>query len=217
MSNSFRIILTGAPAAGKGTISKLIIKTFDFVHISPGDILRQNIRSNTKLGKEAKKFIDEGKLVPDKVVSDILKKRLLELKQKSIILDGYPRTLKQAETLKEWICVDAVLNLIVPHEEIIRRAKNRWIHLPSGRVYNIGFSEPKVPGKDDVTGEDLVQRDDDKPEVLKKRLQIYDKIMNPVLNFYAKQKLLTHFEPKCDETMWQKVEKFMMKLVCGKD
>lgn len=134
---------------------------------------------------------------------------LNEVGNKSWMLDGFPRTVVQAQRLSEVERLDAVINLEVPHEVIIERVKGRWIHLPSGRVYNIGFNEPKVPGKDDVTGEDLVQRDDDKPEIVAQRLKIYEEMMKPVVDYYAKHDLVTNFKGKTTAEIWPKVEEFL--------
>lgn len=207
----FRAVILGAPASGKGTISKRIVDKFGFDHISPGDILRLNVINNTSLGKQAKVYIDQGKLVPDDLIIKCVMSRLQESADKSWMLDGFPRTKVQAERLFKTEHLDAVINLEVPHEVIIDRVKGRWIHLPSGRVYNIGFNEPKVPGKDDLTGEDLVQRDDDKPEIVAQRLQTYEEMMRPVLDYYYEQNLVTNFQGKTTAEIWPKVEQFLQE------
>ncbi|XP_005180779.1 GTP:AMP phosphotransferase AK3, mitochondrial isoform X4 [Musca domestica] len=211
MSKLFRAVILGAPASGKGTISKRIVDKFGFDHISPGDILRMNVKNNTKLGKEAKVYIDQGKLVPDDLIIKCVTSRLQESHGKSWMLDGFPRTRVQAERLAKMHALDAVINLEVPHEVIIDRVKGRWLHLPSGRVYNIGFNEPKVPGKDDITGEELVQRDDDKPEIVAQRLQVYEEMMKPVLDFYYENNLVTNFKGKTTAEIWPKVEQFLVE------
>ncbi|XP_061396741.1 GTP:AMP phosphotransferase AK3, mitochondrial [Musca vetustissima] len=211
ISKIFRAVILGAPASGKGTISKRIVDKFGFDHISPGDILRMNVKNNTALGKEAKVFIDQGKLVPDDLIIKCVMSRLQESQGKSWMLDGFPRTRVQAERLAKVEALDAVINLEVPHEVIIDRVKGRWIHLPSGRVYNVGFNEPKVPGKDDITGEDLVQRDDDKPEIVAQRLQVYEEMMKPVLDFYYEHNLVTNFKGKTTAEIWPKVEQFLLE------
>ncbi|XP_065361830.1 GTP:AMP phosphotransferase AK3, mitochondrial [Calliphora vicina] len=209
LSKIFRAVILGAPASGKGTISKRIVDKFGFAHISPGDVLRLNVINNTELGKTAKVFIDQGKLVPDDLIIKCVMSCLNEVGNKSWMLDGFPRTVVQAQRLSEVERLDAVINLEVPHEVIIERVKGRWIHLPSGRVYNIGFNEPKVPGKDDVTGEDLVQRDDDKPEIVAQRLKIYEEMMKPVVDYYAKHDLVTNFKGKTTAEIWPKVEEYL--------
>ncbi|XP_073825814.1 GTP:AMP phosphotransferase AK3, mitochondrial-like isoform X3 [Musca autumnalis] len=211
MSKLFRAVILGAPASGKGTISKRIVDKFGFDHISPGDILRMNVKNNTTLGKQSKVYIDQGKLVPDDLIIKCVMSRLQESTGKSWMLDGFPRTRVQAERLATIEALDAVINLEVPHEVIIDRVKGRWLHLPSGRVYNIGFNEPKVPGKDDITGEDLVQRDDDKPEIVAQRLQVYEEMMKPVLDFYYEHNLVTNFKGKTTAEIWPKVEQFLQE------
>lgn len=211
LSKIFRAVILGAPASGKGTISKRIVDKYGFAHISPGDVLRLNVINQTELGKKAKVFIDQGKLVPDDLIIKCVMGCLNEVGNKSWMLDGFPRTVVQAQRLSEVEHLDAVINLDVPHEVIIERVKGRWIHLPSGRVYNIGFNEPKVPGKDDITGEDLVQRDDDKPEIVAQRLKIYDEMMKPVVDYYAKHDLVTNFKGKTTAEIWPKVEEFLNK------
>ncbi|XP_037950609.1 GTP:AMP phosphotransferase AK3, mitochondrial [Teleopsis dalmanni] len=209
LSKIFRAVILGAPASGKGTISKRIVDKFGFVHISPGDILRLNELNGTELGKKAKTYIDQGILVPDDLVIKLVSGRINEVGNKSYMLDGFPRTVVQARKLNTIDNIDAVLNLDVPHEVIIDRVRGRWIHLPSGRVYNIGFNEPKVPGKDDLTGEKLVQRDDDQPEVVAKRLQVYEEMMKPVLEFYKQHNLVTNFKGNTTAEIWPQVEKFL--------
>lgn len=205
------MVMLGAPASGKGTISKRIVDKFGFVHISPGDMLRLNVLHNTELGKKAKKYMDEGKLVPDDIVMKCVLSRITEVGNKSWLLDGFPRTLVQAERLSASEPLHAVINLELPHDVIIERVKGRWIHLSSGRVYNVGFNDPKVPGKDDVTGEDLVQRDDDKPEVVAHRLQVYEEMLRPVFDYYRKKELITNFKGRSTAEIWPQVEKFLLE------
>ncbi|XP_067640213.1 GTP:AMP phosphotransferase AK3, mitochondrial-like isoform X3 [Eurosta solidaginis] len=209
-SKVFRMVILGAPASGKGTISKRIVDRFGFVHISPGDMLRLHVLHGSDLGKKAKKYMDEGKLVPDEIVMKCVLGRITEVGNKSWMLDGFPRTLVQAERLSASEPLHAVINLDVPHDVIIERVKGRWIHLSSGRVYNVGFNDPKVPGKDDVTGEDLVQRADDKPDVVAERLNVYEKMLRPVLNYYQKQELITNFKGSTTAEIWPQVEKFLL-------
>jgi nucleoside-triphosphate--adenylate kinase len=184
----------GPPGGGKGTLSKKIIKDFNFHHISTGDMLRAQVRAGTDLGKEAKGYMDSGGLVPDKLIIDMV---LAEVKQAAadrVLLDGFPRTAAQAETLGANMKVDMALNLAVPNEEIVKRASGRWIHAASGRTYAYDYNPPKVEGKDDETGEPLIQRDDDKPESVRKRLQGYDEQTKPLLDFYRKQGVLAEFD-----------------------
>lgn len=210
-SKLFRAIILGAPASGKGTISKRILDKYGFTHIASGDILRLNIASQTELGKTAKKFIDEGKLVPNDLIIKCIMGKLTECNSSSWLLDGFPRTLEQAKQLHSVHKVNAVINLNVPFDVIVDRVKGRWIHLPSGRVYNVGFNEPKVPGKDDETGEDLVQRPDDQPDVVRKRLEVYQQTINPVIEFYEKLGLVKHFTGKATNEIWPHIETFLKK------
>ncbi|KAJ8982339.1 hypothetical protein NQ317_009455 [Molorchus minor] len=164
----FKSVILGAPASGKGTISARIIKNFNLKHISSGDKLRQHIQNNTPIGIEAQKYIQAGKLVPDEIMIQFISNELKNVQNSAWLLDGFPRTLAQAKALWEVEKLDLAINLDVPFQIIIDRVKGRWVHLASGRVYNEGFNSPKVRGKDDITGEPLIQRDDDKPEVVKK-------------------------------------------------
>ncbi|ALC45671.1 Adk3 [Drosophila busckii] len=208
-SKIFRAVIIGAPGSGKGTISERIVNTFGFLHISSGDILRQNIINNTELGRKAQRYIASGQLVPDEIVTKTMLGRITEVGNKSYILDGFPRNSAQAEILSAREQIDAVIDLNIPHDVIIERVKNRWIHAPSGRVYNIGFNDPKVPGKDDKTGEPLTQREDDKPEVVAKRLELYDELMRPVLAWYGKRGLVTSFKGRKTNEIWPRVEVFL--------
>lgn len=209
----FKAVILGAPASGKGTLASRIVKTFNFVHVSSGDLLRLNIKNGTPLGLEAKKYISKGKLVPDEVMVDFIVKEIQKLQGRPWLLDGFPRTLNQAQSLWEREKVDVVLNLDVPFDVIVERVKGRWIHLPSGRVYNEDFNAPKVRGKDDVTGEDLVQREDDKPEVVAKRLEDYDKITRPVVEFYRELGILKEFHGRTSDEIWPKILDCLVRYV----
>ncbi|XP_060516264.1 GTP:AMP phosphotransferase AK3, mitochondrial [Cylas formicarius] len=200
----FKTVILGAPASGKGTISERIVKNFNLEHVSSGDKLRQHIQNKTSIGNEAQKFIREGKLVPDEVMIKFISEELNNVKP-VWLLDGFPRTLNQAEALWKIHKLDVALNLVVPFPVIIDRVKGRWVHLGSGRVYNVGFNEPKVPGKDDITGEPLVQREDDKPEVVLKRLEAYEKQTRPVIEFYQDKGILKEFVGNTSNEIWPKV------------
>lgn len=202
-------MIIGAPGSGKGTISELICKNHGCVHISTGDILRQNIIKNTELGRKAKEFIAAGKLVPDSIVTKTMLARITEVGNRSYILDGFPRNIAQAQALEAREQIDAVITLDIPHDVIIDRVKHRWIHAPSGRVYNIGFQDPKVPGKDDVTGEPLTQREDDKPHVVARRLELYDELMSPVIAWYKEKGLVATFKGKETKEIWPRMELFL--------
>ncbi|KOB68840.1 GTP:AMP phosphotransferase, mitochondrial [Operophtera brumata] len=204
-----KALILGAPASGKGTISSRIVKKYKIEHVSSGDKLRDHIEKQTDLGKEVKVYLNEGKLVPDDVMIKFMITELGKVNNKPWLLDGFPRTVAQANALWKVQPVDVVLNLVVPFEVIIDRVKNRWVHLASGRVYNIGFNTPKVEGKDDDTGEDLVQRPDDKPEAVKKRLEIYESVTRPVIDFYKDKGILTQFEGRTSDEIWPKVTTYL--------
>lgn len=181
-----RLILLGGPGAGKGTQANLIKEKYQIPQISTGDMLRAAVKAGTDLGKEAKKFMDAGGLVPDEVIIGLVKERIQEADcAKGFLFDGFPRTIPQADAMKEaGVAIDAVVDINVPDEEIIKRMSGRRAHLASGRTYHIVFNPPKVEGKDDETGEPLVQRDDDKEEVVKKRLDVYHDQTEPLIGYY---------------------------------
>lgn len=210
-SKILRAVIMGAPASGKGTISSRIVNKFGLEHISAGDILRLNIKNGTPLGQTAKKYIEGGLLVPDDLVIKCIFGRIIEIGKKSWLLDGFPRTVVQAEELNAQHPVDVVVNLQVPKQVIVERTQGRWTHLPSGRVYNIGFNEPKVPFKDDVTGEPLVQRDDDKPETVAKRFELYESCTKPVIEYYKNLNICYDFAGKATNEIWPRVDEFLME------
>ncbi len=183
-----RIILLGGPGAGKGTQAGFITEKFGIPQISTGDMLRAHVKAGTELGKAAKKIMDEGGLVSDDIIMGMIQERVKEEDCKNgYLFDGFPRTIPQAEALKAaGIPVDHVVEIAVDDDEIIRRMSGRRVHLPSGRTYHIEFNPPKVEGKDDETGEDLIQRDDDKPETVKKRLDVYHEQTEPLIAYYSK-------------------------------
>lgn len=209
MIKTFRAVILGAPGSGKGTISSRIVRKFDMVHVSSGDLLRKSISGNTKLGLEAKSYIDAGQLVPDEVMLNVITSELSKYSKNNWLLDGFPRTINQAEKLYQTEPVDVAINLNVPFDIIIERIKGRWIHLSSGRVYNTEFNAPKVPGKDDITGEPLTQRKDDQPEAVQKRLEIYSNTFNPILEFYKSKGILEEFSGKTSDEIWPYVFKFL--------
>jgi len=182
-----RIILLGPPGAGKGTQAAFITAAFGIPQISTGDMLRAAVKEGTALGLEAKKVMDAGKLVSDGIIVGLVKKRIQEPdSRKGFLFDGFPRTVGQAEALKENnIPISHVVEIDVPDDEVIRRMSGRRVHLPSGRTYHVVFNPPKVEGKDDPTGEDLVQRDDDKEETVRKRLQVYRDQTAPLVDYYT--------------------------------
>ncbi len=182
-----RIILLGGPGAGKGTQSGYITKKYNIPQISTGDMLRAAVKEGTPLGLEAKKVMDAGELVSDDIIIGLVKERISkEDCENGFLFDGFPRTLAQAEALKDaGINMDAVVEIAVEDEEIIKRMSGRRAHLASGRTYHILYNPPKEEGKDDVTGEPLVQRDDDREETVKARLKIYHEQTAPLVEYYS--------------------------------
>jgi adenylate kinase len=182
-----RLILLGGPGAGKGTQANYIKERYGIPQISTGDMLRAHVKAGTELGMAAKKIMDAGGLVSDDIIIGMVKERLTQDDCKSgYLFDGFPRTIPQAEALKAaGVPLDAVVEIDVPDEEIIKRMSGRRVHVASGRTYHVVFNPPKVAGKDDVTGEDLIQRDDDKEETVKKRLDIYHAQTEPLVKFYG--------------------------------
>lgn len=183
-----RLILLGGPGAGKGTQANYIKERYQIPQISTGDMLRAAVKAGTELGKEAKKFMDAGQLVPDGVIIGLVKERIQGPDcGKGFLFDGFPRTIPQADAMKEaGVPIDAVVDIDVPDEEIIRRMSGRRVHLASGRTYHVIFNPPKAEGKDDVTGEPLIQRDDDKEETVRKRLEVYHNQTEPLVDYYKK-------------------------------
>ncbi|AWI75174.1 MAG: adenylate kinase [Azoarcus sp.] len=182
-----RLILLGPPGAGKGTQANFIKEKFGIPQISTGDMLRAAVKAGTPLGIEAKKVMDAGGLVSDDIIIGLVKDRLQQDDCKSgYMFDGFPRTIPQADAMKDaGVPIDFVLEIDVPDSEIVERMSGRRAHLPSGRTYHVKYNPPKVEGKDDVTGEDLVQRDDDKEETVKKRLDVYHAQTKPLVAYYS--------------------------------
>lgn len=183
-----RIILLGAPGAGKGTQAQLIMQKHGIPQISTGDMLRAAVKAGTELGLAAKKVMDAGGLVSDELIIGLVKDRLAQPDcAKGFLFDGFPRTIPQAEAMiAAGVSIDHVIEIHVADSEIIERLSGRRVHPASGRVYHIKYNPPKVAGKDDVTGEELVQRDDDKEETVKKRLDIYHTQTEQLVGFYQK-------------------------------
>jgi len=182
-----KFILLGAPGAGKGTQAQFLTKQFNIPQISTGDMLRAAIKAGTELGKQAKAAIDAGQLVTDEIIIGMVKERIADPDcANGFLLAGFPRTVPQADAVAEaGVEIDAVIEIDVPDEEIVNRMSGRRAHLASGRTYHIVYNPPKVEGKDDQTGEDLVQRDDDMPDVVKDRLAVYHEQTAPLINYYT--------------------------------
>ncbi len=181
-----KVILLGAPGAGKGTQANYIKDKYNIPQISTGDMLRAAVKAGSPLGIEAKKIMDAGGLVSDDIIMGLIKERLTQSDcAQGYLFDGFPRTIPQAETMKKLgIDVDYVVEVDVPDEEIVKRMSGRRVHLASGRTYHVVFNPPKVAGKDDATGEDLIQRADDAEDTVKKRLEVYHSQTKPLVNFY---------------------------------
>ena len=183
-----RLILLGPPGAGKGTQANYIKDQYSIPQISTGDMLRAAVKAGTPLGVEAKKIMDAGGLVSDGIILGLIRERLKEADcARGYMFDGFPRTIPQAEALKaDGVGLDCVVEIRVPDEDIISRMSGRRVHLASGRTYHVTFNPPKAEGKDDVTGEPLIQRDDDREETVRKRLDVYHSQTKPLVEFYSK-------------------------------
>lgn len=192
-----RVILLGSPGAGKGTQAKYITEQFGIVQISTGDMLRAAVKAGSALGQQVQEIIKSGKLVSDNIIITLVKERISKPDCKNgFLLDGYPRTLAQAEALKDAdIDIDYVIELVVDDDEIVKRMSGRLVHSASGRVYHLEFNPPKQPGKDNITGESLIQREDDKEETVRHRLEVYHRDTKPLVNYYK-----TWFESKADKS-----------------
>ncbi|MGX5913590.1 adenylate kinase [Aliidiomarina sp. Khilg15.8] len=183
-----RIILLGAPGAGKGTQAQFLMNTFNIPQISTGDMLRAAIKEGTELGKKAKEVMDAGKLVSDDIMIGLVQERVAQPDCKNgFLLDGFPRTIPQADAMHEaGIEVDYVIEFAVPDDVIVERMAGRRVHPGSGRVYHVSYNPPKEDGKDDVTGEDLIVREDDKEETVRHRLSVYHEQTEPLVSYYQK-------------------------------
>ena len=182
-----KLILLGAPGAGKGTQAKYICEKFGIPQISTGDMLRAAVKAGTPLGLEAKKIMDAGGLVRDDIIIGLVKERITQADCKNgFLFDGFPRTIPQAEAMRDaGVTLDFVVEIDVPDANIVDRMSGRRVHLSSGRTYHVKYNPPKVEGKDDETGEDLIQRDDDKEETVKKRLAVYHEQTEVLVGFYS--------------------------------
>lgn len=191
-----RIILLGCPGAGKGTQAKFISAKYQIPQISTGDILRKAIEDGSELGKKVKHIMDSGQLVPDDVVVELVKERIKQQDcSRGFLLDGFPRTIQQAEALQKITDIDFIIDIEVPEEEVIRRLSGRRIHPASGRIYHIINNPPKIPNKDDITGDALIQRPDDSEETIRKRLNVYREQTAPLKDFYLNLKRINRNKP----------------------
>lgn len=193
-----RVILLGAPGAGKGTQAQFICQQFDIPQISTGDMLRAAVKAGTELGVQVKEVMDNGGLVSDELIIGLISERISQADcANGFLLDGFPRTIPQAEALVDaQITIDHVLEIAVDDEEIVERISGRRVHQGSGRTYHVEHNPPKQAGKDDVTGDELIQREDDKEETVRKRLQVYHTQTKPLVAFYQTLST-THGVPKC--------------------
>jgi adenylate kinase len=183
-----RLILLGAPGAGKGTQAAFICKQFGIPQISTGDMLRAAVKSGSALGLAAKKVMDSGALVGDDIIIGLVKERIAAPDcANGFLFDGFPRTIPQAEAMRDaGVKIDVVLEIDVPDAAIIERMSGRRVHAPSGRTYHVKFNPPRIAGRDDATGEELMQRDDDKEETVKKRLAVYQSQTRPLVEYYSR-------------------------------
>lgn len=180
-----RLILLGCPGAGKGTQAKLVTEKYNIPQISTGDILRNSIRQETELGKKVKQIVEGGQLVPDEIVIALVQERINQPDAKNgFLLDGFPRTVAQAQALEKLTPIDCVIDIDVPEEEVVKRLSGRRVHPASGRTYHMLYNPPKQEGKDDITGEPLIQRPDDSEETVRKRLQVYQSQTSPLREYY---------------------------------
>ena len=199
-----KIIMLGAPGAGKGTQAKMIASKYGIPHISTGDIFRANIKNGTELGAKAKQYMDKGELVPDELVVDLIMDRFKEDDaQKGYVLDGFPRTIPQAEALDKALSaagedIDFAINVEVPDENIINRMSGRRACVGCGATYHIKYNAPKVEGICDTCGKELILRDDDKPETVKNRLEVYHNQTQPLIDYYGKKGKLKEVDGTVD-------------------
>ena len=182
-----RLILLGGPGAGKGTQANFVKEKFGIPQISTGDMLRAAVKAGTELGMKAKKIMDEGGLVSDDIILGLVKERIQEPDcANGFLFDGFPRTIPQADAMKdEGVSIDYVVEIVVDDDEIIKRMSGRRVHLASGRTYHVIYNPPKEEDKDDVTGEALIQRDDDQEETVRKRLAVYHEQTEPLVAYYS--------------------------------
>ena len=201
------LILLGMPGAGKGTQAEIIQREQGIANVSTGAMMREVSRAETDLGKKVQEYLSTGKLVPDDIIIQMLVERISQSDcENGFLLDGFPRNLDQAKALDEAkVEINLILFLKISEKEIIERMSGRRVHLPSGRSYHIAHNPPKVDGKDDLTGETLIQREDDHPDVIKKRLEVYYDETEPLLSFY-RQKDISFYEIDASKTLEEVTE-----------
>jgi len=210
-----RMLMFGKPGAGKGTLSARLVKKYDILSLSIGDLIRQHIAERTEVGRQAEEIVAQGNLVPDDVVLKVVMNKLEALHDKHWILDGFPRTLGQGKMLDTHLQnqntpLSLVVNLDVADEVILSRISDRWVHLPSGRVYNMSYNRPKVDGFDDETGEPLTKRPDDNPEIFSRRLKQFYDSTSPLLAYYAssanKSTRLVTLQGETSDQIWPQLD-----------
>ncbi|XP_062834293.1 adenylate kinase 4, mitochondrial [Anolis carolinensis] len=201
-SKLLRAVVLGPPGSGKGTVCERIAKSFGLQHLSSGQFLRENIQAKSDVGLLAKQYLEKGLLVPDHVFTRVMMTELDKMQSQPWLLDGFPRTLGQAEALDRICELDLVISLNIPFETLKDRLSARWIHPGSGRVYNMEFNPPHVQGIDDVTGEPLIQREDDKPEAVAGRLRKYKDAAKPVIELYKNRGILHSFSGTETNKIW---------------
>ncbi|MBO8179395.1 MAG: adenylate kinase [Archaeoglobus sp.] len=213
------LIFLGPPGAGKGTQAKRVVEKYGIPQISTGDMLREAVAKGTELGKKAKEYMDKGELVPDEVVIGIVKERLQQPDcEKGFILDGFPRTLAQAEALDEMLKeldkkIDAVINVAVPEEEVVKRITYRRTCKNCGAVYHLIYAPPKEDNKCDKCGGELYQRDDDKEETVRERYRVYRENTEPLIDYYRKKGILYDVDGTKDiEGVWKEIEAILEKI-----
>lgn len=213
------LILLGPPGAGKGTQAKRIVEKFAIPQISTGDMFREAVAKGTELGKKAKEYMDRGELVPDEIVIGIVRERLSQPDcEKGFILDGFPRTINQAEALDEMLDdmgrkIDAVINIVVPDEEILKRIVYRRVCKECGAVYNLVYNPPERDGICDKCGGELYQRDDDREETVKERLRVYKEQTEPLINYYSQKEVIYDIDGTKDiEEVWKQIESVLEKI-----
>lgn len=220
-----RMIMFGKPGAGKGTLSARLVSKYDILTLSTGDLLRQHIAERTDVGRVAKEIVAKGGLLPDEIMLRVVTSKLDHLHNKHWILDGFPRTVGQGKLLDAHLRtqndpLSLVVNLDVPDQVILSRISDRWVHLPSGRVYNMSYNRPKVDGFDDETGEPLTKRPDDNPEIFARRLKQFYASTSPLLSYYASQQALSSTNTRLvalsgetSDEIWPQLERTVLSVV----